>query len=43
MEKFDTFFSLKLGYLKFSATEQLSINLQSKDISIQEAIKGGRT
>lgn len=40
MEKFDTFFSLKLGYLIFSAAEQLSINLQSKDITIQEAIRG---
>ncbi len=43
MEKFDTLFSLKLGYLIFSATEQLSINLQSKDITIQEAIKGAYT
>lgn len=40
MERFDTFFSLKLSYLIFSATEQLSTNLQSKDITIQEAIKG---
>ena len=40
MEKFETYFSLRLGYLIFSASEQLSINLQSKDITIQEAIKG---
>lgn len=33
------FLSLKLGYLIFSAAEQLSINLQAKDLTIQEAIK----
>ena len=33
MEKFDTFFSLKLAYLLFSACEQLSINLQARDIT----------
>lgn len=42
MEKFDTFFSLKLVYLVFSASEQLSINLQAKDITIQEAVRGAR-
>ena len=40
MEKFETFFSLKLAYLIFSAAEQLSINLQAKDITIQEAVTG---
>ena len=40
MEQFDTFFSLKLAYLVFYAAEQLSINLQAKDTTIQEAIKG---
>ena len=40
MERFDTFFSLNFGYLIFSVAEQLSINLQSKDITIQEATKG---
>lgn len=40
MEKFDTFFALKLAYLVFSSAEQLSINLQAVDITIQEALKG---
>lgn len=40
MDKFDIFFSLKLSYLVFSFAEQLSINLQAKDITIQEAVKG---
>ena len=31
MESFDTFFSLKLAYLVFSAAEQFSTNLQAKD------------
>ena len=37
MEKFSTFFSLKLSHFLFAAFEQLS--LQSKDISTQEAFK----
>ena len=37
MEKFSTFFSLKLSHFLFAAFEQLS--LQSKDISAQEAFK----
>ena len=40
MEKFDTFFGLKLSYLIFSAAEQLSINLQAKDATVQEALHG---
>ena len=40
MEKFDTFFALKLAYLVFSSAEQLSVNLQAVDITIQEALKG---
>lgn len=32
--------SLKLAYLILSAAEQLSINLQAKDITIQEAVTG---
>lgn len=40
MEQFDTFFGLKLSYLLFSASEQLSINLQSKNITVQEAVRG---
>ena len=39
MEKFDTFFGLKLAYLVFSSAEQLSINLQAVDITVQEALK----
>ena len=40
MEKFDTFFGLKLAYLVFSSAEQLSVNLQAVDITVQEALKG---
>ena len=40
MESFETFFSLKLGYGIFSAAEQLSINLQAKDITVAEGIRG---
>ena len=36
-EMFSTFFGLKLCFLVFSATEQLSRTLQAKDITIQEA------
>ena len=39
MEKFSTFFSLKLSHFLFAASEQLSLSLQSKDISAQEAFK----
>ena len=42
MEQFDTYFALKLAYLVFSAAEQLSVNLQAKDITIQEAINGAK-
>ena len=38
MEKFSTFFGLKLGELVFSASETLSKSLQGKDTTIQEAI-----
>jgi len=37
MEKFSTYSGLKLGYLIFSVTEQLSCTLQGKDTTIQEA------
>ena len=37
MEKFSTFFGLKLAFLVFSATEQASLTLQYKDINAQEA------
>ena len=40
MESFDMYFGLKLVYLIFSAGEHLSINLQAKSTTIQEAIKG---
>ena len=40
MANFDTFFPLKLAYLVFSSAEQLSINLQAKDITVQEAVRG---
>ena len=40
MECFDTYFALKLAYLLFSASEQLSINLQAVDLTIQEATRG---
>ena len=37
MEKFHTFFGLKLSFLVFSSTEQLSYTLQGTNITIQEA------
>ena len=37
MEKFTTFFGLKLSFLVFSATEQLSRTLQRSDITAQES------
>ena len=37
MEKFTTFFGLKLSHLVFSATEQLSRTPQNSDINAQEA------
>jgi len=40
MDNFDTFFGLKLAYLIFSAAEQVSINIQAKDITVQEAVRG---
>ena len=40
MESFDTFFSLKLAYLIYSAAEQLSTNLQAKDTTIAEGSRG---
>ena len=40
MESFDTFFSLKLAYLVFAATEQFSVNLQAKDTTVAEGLRG---
>ena len=40
MEKFSTYFGLKLRRsLDLSVTEQLSVNLQAKDATIQEAMQ----
>ncbi len=38
LEKFSTIFGLKLGYLIFSASETLSVSLQGKDTTLQEAL-----
>ena len=38
LEKFDTYFGLKLSHLLFSGTEQTSISLQRKDTSVQKAL-----
>ena len=38
MEKFSTFFGLKLSMLIFAPVEQLSIALQGKDTLVQEAV-----
>ncbi len=38
MDKFSTYFGLKLSYLFFSATEQLSLTLQGRDTTMQEAV-----
>lgn len=42
MESFDTFFSLKLGYLVFAAAEQFSVNLQAKDTTVGEGLSGAK-
>lgn len=42
LEVFDTFFGLKLAHLIFPTFEQFSINLQSVDITLQEAIRGAQ-
>ena len=39
MQQFSTYFGLKLSYLIFSATEQLSITLQGKNTTIQEGVQ----
>lgn len=38
MQKFDTYFGLKLSHLVFGATEQLSRTLQHENISLMEAL-----
>ena len=40
MELFDAYFGLKLSQLVLSAAEQFSVNLQTQDITIQEATRG---
>ncbi len=42
MESFDTFFSLKLAYMVFSAAEQSSTNLQAQDTTVAEGARGAR-
>ena len=42
MQKFSTYFGLKVSHLIFSATEQLSITLQGKNTTIQEAIQASK-
>ena len=42
MEKFSTFYGLKLGHLVFSVTECLSCTLQGKDTTIQEAVEAAK-
>ena len=40
LDKLSTYFWLKLSHLVFSATEQFSTMLQSKNLTIQEAVHG---
>ena len=40
MESFETYFGLKLAHRIFSAAEQFSVNLQAKDLTVQEASRG---
>ena len=42
MESFELYFSLKLSFVVFAAAEQLSINLQAKDTTVGEGLKGAR-
>ena len=40
IESLNTFFGLKLSHLVFVAAEQFSINLQAKDTTVGEGVKG---
>ncbi len=40
MESFELYFSLKLSFVVFAAAEQLSIDLQAKDTTAGEGLKG---
>ena len=42
MDNFDTLFDLNLAYVIFSAAEQVLINIQAKDITVQEAVCGAQ-
>lgn len=42
MEKFSTYFGLKLSHLIFAASEQLSISIQGKNTSAQDAIRASK-
>ena len=42
MEKFSTYFGLQLSHLIFSAMEQLSLSLQGKDTTVQEALQASK-
>ena len=42
MQKFSTYYALKLSHLVFSATEQLSLTFQGKDTTIQEAVQASK-
>ena len=39
MDKFSSFFSLKIAHFFFAVTEQVSLTLQGKDVSSQDALK----
>lgn len=39
---FEIYFAMKLAYLFFSSAEQLLINLQSVDVTVQDALNGAR-
>ena len=38
LDKFETYFGVKLSHLLFSAAEEVSKVLQTKDLSVQEAV-----
>lgn len=42
LEKFSVFFGLKLSYLVFGATEQVSHALQAKNTTVQEALSSAK-
>lgn len=42
MLKFSTYFGLKVSHLIFSASEQLSLNLQGKDTTTQDAVQASK-